>query len=52
MRTKQILSIFLIFIILLGVFSIPAFAEELDIPVTEEPEEPYLFTRGSVTLEC
>lgn len=47
MRTKQILSIFLVFIILLGVFSLPAFADdELDTPVTEEPEEPYLFTRS------
>lgn len=46
MRTKQILSIFLVFIILLGAFSLPAFADdELDSPVTEEPEEPYLFTK-------
>lgn len=45
MRTKQIISVFLVFTALLGVFAIPALADdELETPVTEEPEEPYAYT--------
>ena len=46
MKTKQILSVFLVFAILLGIFAVPALADELDTPVTEEPEEPLLYTKN------
>lgn len=50
MKQKQILSVFLVFALILGMFALPAFADnEIDAPEPGEPEEPYLYVNRVIS---